>query len=226
MTPQLNTALSKAKSEFPVILANKNVRIPTKSGREISFTYAELEEILPTVTPILSTNGLVILHQMQFVADKYCLVSSLRHESGEQVESVFLLPQSFDDPKELGNKISYGRRYNTLCLLDIIAVDDVHQDEKRRKFVKDFKEELGMTTKPSRENNGSILHSLAGVSTEQKISEAQGKRLWAIARNECKLQDNDVRAIFAEFKIESTADIPISKYQTVIDRLHSYNAKF
>lgn len=149
MTPNLNTALAKAKAEFPKILASKSVEIPTKTGRKINFTYAELEEILPAVTPTLSAHGLAIAHQLQFIGERYCLVSSLRHESGEQIESFFPLPQSFDDPKELGNKITYGRRYSTLCLLDIVAADDGNQDEKKRKFVRDIQQESGMNSKPA-----------------------------------------------------------------------------
>lgn len=88
-TPQLNTALAKAKLEFPKILENKNVKIPTKSGREISFAYAELEEIADAVTPSLCNFGLAIVSQLSFLEDKFCLVTTLRHESGEAIASYF-----------------------------------------------------------------------------------------------------------------------------------------
>jgi hypothetical protein len=174
MTPQLNAAIAKAKREFPKILANKSVKIPTKSGREIKFTYAELEEIIPAVTPVLSANGLAIAHQLQFVGDRYCLVSSLRHESGEQIDSVFPLPATFDDPKDLGNKITYGRRYSTLCLLDIVASDDGDGDERRRKFVKDIKEEAGLITAPTpiKKGDSSFIDSFSpnsGMSVEISV---------------------------------------------------------
>ncbi|MEH2393719.1 MAG: hypothetical protein V7K21_19330 [Nostoc sp.] len=38
----------------------------------------------------------------------------------------------------------------------------------------------------------------------QTITEAQAKRLWARARNECKLSLCEMRTIFAEFKVELT----------------------
>ena len=172
MTPKLNAAIAKAKAEFPKILANKSVKIPTKSGREIKFTYAELEEIIPAVTPTLSANGLAIAHQLQFVGDRYCLVSSLRHESGEQIESVFPLPLNFDDPKDLGNKITYGRRYSTLCLLDIVASDDGDGDERRRKFVKDIKEEAGLIKSPApiKKGDSSFIDSFSEPVTPAVIA--------------------------------------------------------
>ncbi|MHC5717426.1 MAG: ERF family protein [Nostoc sp.] len=141
-TPQLNAALAKAKSEIPAILANRNVKIPTKSGREISFTYAELEEIQPKITPALSACGLAIAHQMIFLESRYCLLSSLRHESGEQIDSVFPLPKDFNDAKEIGIQISYGRRYNTLCLLDITVFEPNIKDwhETKRKIAKEIRQ--------------------------------------------------------------------------------------
>ncbi|RCJ20183.1 hypothetical protein A6S26_05525 [Nostoc sp. ATCC 43529] len=225
-TPQLNAALAKAKAEFPTILANKNVKIPTKTGREINFTYAELEEIAQAVVPTLSANGLAIAHQMQFVEDKFCLVSTLRHESGEQIESLYPLPIGFSDAKELGIQISYSRRYNTLCLLDITVIDSQNWEETKRKLAREIQQEAGLTHKPKDGKQGSILHDLAGVNPAQTISEAQAKRLWAIARKECNLSDGEVRVILTEFKVESTADIPASQYDKVIERIKNFNPKF
>lgn len=224
-TPQLNAALAKAKAEIPAILANRNVKIPTKSGREISFTYAELEEITPKITPVLSGFGLAIAHQMAFVESKYCLISTLRHESGEQIDSVFPLPGDFGDAKELGIQISYGRRYNTLCLLDITVVDSQNWEEVKRKIGKEIRQEAGLTQKP-KEKPGSILHDMAGVSGVQTISEGQIKRLWAIARNELHLSESDVKSVLVGFQLERTADIPTSKYDAVIESMKNYATKF
>ncbi len=227
-TPQLNAALAKAKAEIPTILANRTVKIPTKTGREISFTYAELEEILPAITPVLSRHGMVVAHQMGFMEGKYCLISTLRHESGEHLESLFLLPSDFNDPKDLGVKISYGRRYNTLCLLDVTVVEPNSQscEETKRKVAKEIKQEAGLTTKPTNGNNGSILHDMAGVTPGNKITEPQAKRLWAIARKECSLSDGEVRTILTEFQVESTTDILTSQYDKVIERIKNFNPKF
>ncbi|MHC5674221.1 ERF family protein [Nostoc sp.] len=227
-TPQLNAALAKAKSEIPAILANRNVKIPTKSGREISFTYAELEEIQPKITPALSACGLAIAHQMIFLESRYCLLSSLRHESGEQIDSVFPLPKDFNDAKEIGIQISYGRRYNTLCLLDITVFEPNSQDwqETKRKIAKEIRQEAGLTQKPSNGKEGSILHDMAGVSGVQTITEPQAKRLWAIARNELQLSESDVRSVLAGFHLEKTADIPTQKYDAVIQAMRDYGAKF
>lgn len=166
MTPNLNLSLAKAKIDFPAILANKNVKIPTKTGREINFTYAELEEIAQSVTPALSANGLVITHQMQYAGDRFCLISTLRHESGEQIESLYPLPAVFGDAKELGIQITYGRRYNTICLLDITVVDSQNWEETKRKLAKEIKQEAGLLQKPVKPE-GSILHDMSGITFQK-----------------------------------------------------------
>lgn len=150
MTPQLNAALAKAKLEFPRILANRTVNIPTKSGRQISFTYAELEEILEAVTPVLSLNSLSLSSQMQYLPNnKFVLTTSLRHDSGEILESHFPLPESVGDAKELGIQISYGRRYNALCLLEISTVEPSNKEQwqqTKRKLASELRTEIKETS--------------------------------------------------------------------------------
>lgn len=145
-TANLNAAIAKAKLEFPQILANRTVNIKTKTGREIKFTYAELEEILEAVTPVLSSNGLCLVSQMQYLPNgKFVLQSTLRHESGECIESCFPLPESAGDAKDLGAQIAYGRRYNAMCLLEISTVEPSNQqqfEEQTRKLAHRVKGEM------------------------------------------------------------------------------------
>jgi hypothetical protein len=48
------------------------------------------------------------------------------------------------------------------------------------------------------------------------------KRLWAIARGELKLKDADVKSILAEFKLESTRDIPSTQYEKIILKMRNF----
>jgi ERF superfamily len=146
MTPQLNAALAKAKLEFPAILANKTVKIPTKAGKEFSFTYAELEEIIEAVTPVLSLNNLCLSSRMGYLPNgRYVLTTSLRHDSGESIESSFPLPETVGDAKDLGVQISYGRRYNVLCLLELSVIEPSNKEQweqKKRKLASELKDEI------------------------------------------------------------------------------------
>lgn len=72
----------------------------------------------------------------------------------------------------------------------------------------------------------SVLDINPKPETEIKINAEQAKRLWAIARKECKLDDDDVRSVFARFNIESTTDIPASRYEAVIDAIRNFEIHF
>ncbi len=54
------------------------------------------------------------------------------------------------------------------------------------------------------------------------INQAQASRLWAIAQTELKLQEREVRTVFAEFGVASTTNIQSSDYESVIERLYEY----
>lgn len=77
-----------------------------------------------------------------------------------------------------------------------------------------------------RKLSGQYKKELAASPQIRKISQEQAARLWAIARSELKLSDSDVRAVFAGFNIESTAEIPAGIYDKVIQGLRDYKVKF
>ncbi|MCC5636356.1 RAD52 family DNA repair protein [Nostoc sp. CHAB 5844] len=80
-------------------------------------------------------------------------------------------------------------------------------------------------TQQSTVSEGSILHDMTGVSPVKTISEAQAKRLWAIAKKDLNLSEDDVRSVLSEFSVEKTAEIAVTDYDKVIQRLKDY-AKF
>ncbi len=233
-TPELNKALAKAKADFPKILENKRVKIPTKTGREIAFSYAELEEIADSITPTLSGYGLVIVSQTVFFESKFCLLTTLRHESGEAIASYFPLPSDpSSDPKDLGAKISYGRRYNTICLLEITTIEPNNPDQRAeqvRKLAKDIRIEASGNTKLSEIKKGDTsfldaINGLESTSTSQLITPNQAKRLWAIAKNELKLTDEQVKSAQTHFGFAKTELISQDKYESLINYLKSLASK-
>ena len=100
-------------------------------------------------------------------------------------------------------------------------------DMRAVKFEKENSEiEVGARGIAKPKEQGSILHDMSGVSPQKTISQAQAKRLWAIARNERGLSESDVKVIFAEFKIQSTSEILASDYDKVIERIQKFNVGF
>ncbi|HEY9597796.1 MAG TPA: ERF family protein [Cyanophyceae cyanobacterium] len=132
-TPQLNEALAKAKLAFDPIVANETAAFKTKTGHEIKFDYADLDDILTAVTKALSEHGLALSSTIAPFEARPFLVTRLLHSSGESLESYYPLPlDPGSDPKTFGSALTYGRRYNTLCLLEINTVEDEQSKRERR----------------------------------------------------------------------------------------------
>lgn len=85
-------------------------------------------------------------------------------------------------------------------------------DNRGYKFAKENGEfEVGARGKP-----------IASVKT---ISEGQVKRLWAIAKNELKLDDQEIRSVQSHHGFEKTELITVDKYEAIISHLRNLSAK-
>jgi hypothetical protein len=87
--------------------------------------YASLPHILDTVRPVLAAHGLAIV-QWPCTSDdgRIGIRTTILHESGEQMEHVFTVRPSKDDPQGAGSAISYCRRYALAAVLNIGQDDD------------------------------------------------------------------------------------------------------
>ncbi|HEY9884712.1 MAG TPA: ERF family protein [Thermosynechococcaceae cyanobacterium] len=215
-TPQLNEALSKAKLAFEPIIADETAAFNTKNGGRIEFDYADLGDIIPAVTKALSENGLAIASQPLPIGDKMYLVTRLLHSSGESLEAYYPLPDPGLDPKGFGSQLTFGRRYNQLCLLDINTVTDEESKKKKRdKARNEMRRELH-GQQPVKPENANIVEAMNGgiQSGARVISEAQRKRLWAIAKNN-GYSDDGVKALIHPYGYSSSTEIKTSDYDAI-----------
>ena len=138
-TPKLNAALIKARRAFPHIVLDKQVNFRLSSGRNMEFGYATLENLYQTLTPSLLENGLCLSHRV----DGTLLVVTLRHESGEMIESVIemgrvstettvvkdgrtvVTTDNTPDWKEYGKAITYATRYAVAGILGVRGEEDL-----------------------------------------------------------------------------------------------------
>lgn len=81
-----------------------------------AISWSSLEAIQEYVTPILAQNGLVVVHQIE--NDGTSLKTSIYHVSGESISSSFPLVTNVDQ-KNYGSQLTYAKRYQVLCLLDL-----------------------------------------------------------------------------------------------------------
>ena len=110
--------LTKALIQF-----HKDVDKIEKNARANYGKFADLANVLSTVTPALLKNDLVLTQT--FLEDS--LVTTLRHVSGEEISSVIKLfmCEGRNITQEFGKACTYQRRYAICCILGIVADMDM-----------------------------------------------------------------------------------------------------
>jgi hypothetical protein len=105
------TALNSARQEIPSI---------HKGGKSHHGKYATLDSILDVCTPILSKHKLVIVQTFE----GHDLLTTLYHESGEQLTSRLTMIVEKQTSQGLGVAATYSRRYGISALLSLSLDDD------------------------------------------------------------------------------------------------------
>jgi hypothetical protein len=114
-------ALAKA-----IALSQLHVENALKSSINPHFKskYADLAEILNTVRPVFSANGIAIVQTPTFESGIASVETMLCHESGEFISSVCSSPVSKQDAQGIGSAITYLRRYSLAAMCGIAQEDD------------------------------------------------------------------------------------------------------
>lgn len=117
-----------AKAAFNAAFAKLQQQLPTviEKGKTNNGQYARLEDIIETVRPILGAHGFSLSHRTEWPDAKTVkVIGILTHEQGYSRESEFLGAADKSGNKNeiqaLGSSVSYGRRYTTKDLLNIVT---------------------------------------------------------------------------------------------------------
>jgi len=113
----LAKALVKAQGELEN--ASKNASNPHYKSK-----YADLAEILNTVRPVFSKNGLSFVQCPTFLDGVASVETMLMHESGEWLSSTASAPASKQDAQGVGSAVTYLRRYSLAAVAGIAQEDD------------------------------------------------------------------------------------------------------
>jgi len=92
-----------------------------RSNPHFKKKYATLDAVLAVVEPALKSVNVHIFSEIE--AARFVKTILWDSDSGEEVSSVFPLPET-DDPQKIGSAITYGRRYNLTALLNLRFDDD------------------------------------------------------------------------------------------------------
>ena len=110
-TIELAKALAKFQGE---------IKDPSKSGKANYGKYVTLDELLESIRPVLSQNGLSFLQFPGGDGQVITITTMLLHTSGEWIESEpFSLKPQKSDPQGAGSAVTYGRRYSLSAILGV-----------------------------------------------------------------------------------------------------------
>ena len=122
-TPELFAALSKAQGEIEN--ASKNAANPHFKSK-----YADLAEILNTVRPVFSANGLSLSQFPGFDGSLASVTTLIGHSSGGYISAVASCVPAKSDAQGIGSATTYLRRYGAAAAAGIAQEDDDGESAK------------------------------------------------------------------------------------------------
>jgi hypothetical protein len=130
MLLQSKAAFDAAFAELQADLPTIAERAKTNNGR-----YAPLEDIVEAIRPVLRAHGFALSHRTEWPDNHLVkVIGVLSHRQGHSRESEFLSAADVSGNKNavqaLGSTVSYGRRYTTKDLLNIVTRGE--DDDARR----------------------------------------------------------------------------------------------
>jgi hypothetical protein len=180
---ELATALASLQSE---IQNPKN----TADNPFYHSKYAPLPDILTMARPLLSKHGLSVIQSPGGDGQHITISTLLMHKSGEWIElEPLTLTAEKLTPQGAGSAITYGRRYTISALLGISSEDD----------------DDGNSLEGKRESN-------QGAEPHKNLSEAQVKRLFAIANSKGYNAESVKKAALKKYNVTEIAQLTKQQY--------------
>jgi hypothetical protein len=206
-TPELAKALLAFHQEAPGLVMDS-------TNPHFRNAYASLDGIMAKVRPVLNKHGLVLTQLPTTVTDAVsglqpALTTRLTHaDSGEFVEATMPLMLEKQNSQGLGSALTYARRYSITALLALVGDED--EDGHVASAAPAAEPATKNSPKPS----------------AKKISDAQRKRLFAIA-TEHNVPDDRVKAIVLQTGgVESTKDLTVERSDLVVEMLERQDQSF
>jgi len=151
-------------------LAQEEISNPKKDTKGHNYKYAQLDQVLAIIKPILSRHGLGIMQTPSGDIKDGCLTlkTIIFHESGQHLVEQFQIPipQGRNITQDFGSCLSYARRYSILSLFSLAQEDDDGQGTKP----------VAPTNKPSsdaKKKRPSTAHAKLMEDADKRIAELE-----------------------------------------------------
>lgn len=122
---EIATALSNAAIHFKPAIKVSKVDMTLKSGRQVKYNYADLQEIVNAIgIQNLADNGLSVSQLSTSDGRMHFVITLLMHESGQWLKSYYPVISESINPQAVGAAFTYARRYSLAAICNIITEDD------------------------------------------------------------------------------------------------------
>ena len=160
--------------------------------------YANLAAIWDVCRESLSANGLAITQVTSVEGERVVLTTVLLHNSGQWLSGDYPLSPVKSDPQSMGSAVTYARRYALSAILGIVADEDDDGEATMKRGTQQRTSPKATTPKTEPEKTDKA---------EDKISEAQRKKIFATA-DQMGYKDDDAKALMKKkFGVEHTKDL-------------------
>lgn len=176
-----------------------------------NYKYRSCEDILEAVKPLLSEQqcAIFLTDSIKVIGDRYYVEATATIfdvESEESFTTVALAREEekkdrMDRSQSTGAASSYARKY---ALNGLLAIDDAKDADG-----------LEPDKAIPKTTNTTPTSSTQYASATKTITQAQQKRLFALGK------EADIRTVLADYKIEHTKDIPMSKYDEICKKVEA-----
>lgn len=124
-TESFNQKLMTAMKQMENPTKSKKATVPTKSGKEYSYNYESLDQVLEVVRPALAENGLMLVQGIRWHEQSagYVLETGAMDENETRILDTRPMPQC-DDAQAEGSWETYKRRYALRTAFGLAAEDD------------------------------------------------------------------------------------------------------
>jgi hypothetical protein len=117
-----SAALAELQPKLPVVSERGGI---TNSAGKVQSTYALWEDVVTAITPMLSAHGFALSFRVGRDGDRQTVTGILSHRDGHSEETTLSLPLDMSGSKNavqgVGSTVSYGKRYTTQALLNIVS---------------------------------------------------------------------------------------------------------
>lgn len=207
----LAAALVKARPKFAAIKKTHTANVASAKGA-YKYTYSTLDDINEATVAPLAECGLVAMQNIEMARDSVSVSTFLLHASGQFLHFDAVTLPAGSTPQSVGSATTYARRYSLQAALGIAAEedDDGQQSAQKPSPKPAASRQSGPPVEPTPPAPTRLIPSAEAV-----ISDAQRKRLFAIAKGK-QWTDEDIKKLLATKGYTSSKDVKVRDYDAIV----------